>query len=689
MRSMLLLLVLPTAGAIVVGIALLTDVPWLIIGTAALVSYGAVVWLLWLRRSIIANRWRSTQRPGASIVQQLFTPIETRIAGLAPDELDLADLRISATLARSSQGVEVLARRATKGLYGIDELRSLARSEPGVEMAAWPALANHDTLALSRVLHALREHRDDTVLALLLIRRLQSQGAFELLSSHDQLFFVTLLLEAGESAEAARALNSIPVGELLALQLRADLENPFETSGEPDPERFSAWLATFARIVSRDGLETVEVSATGEHDPFDRLTSTPRTTLSHRPEDPLVTIIMTTFRPGAEALSAVNSVLAQSWSRWELIVIDDASGESADAILDQIAALDDRILVHRRTENRGTYACRNTALDLATGELATVLDADDWMHPRRLELQVRDLQRSPNQMANVTNTLRVTQKLYFLHDRGPGIKLCEPALMYRRQQLLDRVGYYHEARKGADSELRWRIGVVQGFPVRHLKHFPPLTLQRFETGSLSGGDFVRGWVHPARIAYRSAWWSWHQQHRRLPSMLKLKRGATVPFPVPAHMAGTAKDRSTSTLDLVIALDCSNRASLRARQRTLVAVARSAARNGAAVGIAHLWTLAENPGGHLLQSSIVQKLVNSGRVVQVFPDDEVIAGVLLWACDAERSSAGAMFDGWSVDKRTLFSPRSAPRGGVADPSDPLLVTRSQLDELISKRRQIRR
>lgn len=666
MRSILFLAaLLPVA----VAVALLwfgTDRVGPVLVSVLAVYYAGVALLVWRRRAAIASvarRW--SRRSPAQTEPERRPRALVGIGDLREVELSLAELRSSTTLARSSFGLDVLAYRATRGRATLQALRRIAElapahDAPDDEALVWPSLSPHDAVALARMLHVVQEDESDIPLAIAILERLRAQGDSPHLGPHDNLLLPMLLLKSGQRSLATSLFEPSPSGEIIADQLRADLLNPFTSdvqSRQPD-SAIEPWLLAVNSVLATDGLEPVALRESIDGDPFDHLDCTAAARVAHSPEDPLVTVVMTTFRPGREAISAVRSVLAQSWSRWELLVVDDASGPDSEVLLSEIASMDARITVRRSTENRGTYACRNLALDEAHGDFVTVLDADDWMHPRRLEVQARHLQSDSSQLANVTDTFRVTQDLAFLHDRGPGKKLCEPALMFRRRELLERVGYYHEARKGADSELRWRIGVVQGFPVAHLRDVPPVTLQRFDTSSLSGGDFVRGWVHPARVAYRSAWWEWHEQNRRTPRKLRLDRGAAVPFPVPSHMSGTARSAADLDFDVVLVLDISNRPSLRDRQSEALKLLHTLRRLNARVGLLHSWILAEEPGGHLLQAPAIQSAINSGTVAQVFEAEPVRTGLVLASSESELRTRGALPPAWEIGTTALLTEDAA-------------------------------
>lgn len=99
---------------------------------------------------------------------------------------------------------------------------------------------------------------------------------------------------------------------------------------------------------------------------------------------PLVSVYMPTHNRPAMAMRAIESVLAQSYKRLELIVCDDGSDEGVNAKL-SIKLKDSGHTYIRNEVSIGACAARNTAISLCSGKYITGIDDDDEMHPERIE----------------------------------------------------------------------------------------------------------------------------------------------------------------------------------------------------------------------------------------------------------------------------------------------------------------
>ena len=98
----------------------------------------------------------------------------------------------------------------------------------------------------------------------------------------------------------------------------------------------------------------------------------------------LVSIYLPTRNREALLRRAINSVLTQTYTTLELIVVDDGSTDGTHTYLDTVRTGDSRIQVIRNEVSLGAPLSRNLAIRAARGEFITGLDDDDYFHPQRL-----------------------------------------------------------------------------------------------------------------------------------------------------------------------------------------------------------------------------------------------------------------------------------------------------------------
>jgi len=99
-------------------------------------------------------------------------------------------------------------------------------------------------------------------------------------------------------------------------------------------------------------------------------------------EGPLVSVVTATRNRPALLGQAIDSVQAQSYQRFELVIVDDSDGDETNDLLGGIH--DSRIQLARTPARRGAGAAFNLGLETATGEIITALDDDNLMHPEWL-----------------------------------------------------------------------------------------------------------------------------------------------------------------------------------------------------------------------------------------------------------------------------------------------------------------
>ncbi|MBE6922620.1 MAG: glycosyltransferase family 2 protein [Ruminococcaceae bacterium] len=100
---------------------------------------------------------------------------------------------------------------------------------------------------------------------------------------------------------------------------------------------------------------------------------------------PQISVIVPVYKVEAYLHECVDSILAQTFSDFELILVDDGSPDNCGKICDEYAAKDNRIRVIHQ-ENQGLSGARNAGIDIARGEYITFIDSDDLVDMRYLEI---------------------------------------------------------------------------------------------------------------------------------------------------------------------------------------------------------------------------------------------------------------------------------------------------------------
>jgi len=110
---------------------------------------------------------------------------------------------------------------------------------------------------------------------------------------------------------------------------------------------------------------------------------------------PLVSIIMPAFNEEKYIVEAIQSVQQQSYTNWELLIIDDHSTDQTWQVVEKAMCEDGRIKLYRN-KGKGVSAARNMGLDLASGKYITFLDSDDIFYSDALKKRVDYLEKNSN-----------------------------------------------------------------------------------------------------------------------------------------------------------------------------------------------------------------------------------------------------------------------------------------------------
>ncbi|HXB45820.1 MAG TPA: glycosyltransferase family 2 protein [Puia sp.] len=118
---------------------------------------------------------------------------------------------------------------------------------------------------------------------------------------------------------------------------------------------------------------------------------------------PLVSVLMTAYNREKYIHEAIESVLASSYTHFELIIVDDCSTDNTVAIARSYEAKDSRIKVFRNEKNLGDYNNRNQAARFASGKYFKYVDSDDLIYPYGLEVMVNAMEQFPGAALGITS----------------------------------------------------------------------------------------------------------------------------------------------------------------------------------------------------------------------------------------------------------------------------------------------
>ena len=224
-------------------------------------------------------------------------------------------------------------------------------------------------------------------------------------------------------------------------------------AGDPDP--LNRLFADWAEI---EEIAALRFGGASIAHVFDTILGTAPARYPQATPDLLVSVIMTTHNPDPDLLErAIASVLAQGWSKIELLLVDDGSDPGSRQAIHRRLPDDPRIRFFEMAQNGGPYLGRNLALKEAKGDFIAIQDADDVSHPDRFISQIAHLTTSPGALATEAKHMRFDRngQPQFLRN----MKLSDDgtmSTMYRREAF-DKLGPFAPTRSRGDVEMRERI----------------------------------------------------------------------------------------------------------------------------------------------------------------------------------------------------------------------------------------
>jgi glycosyltransferase involved in cell wall biosynthesis len=211
--------------------------------------------------------------------------------------------------------------------------------------------------------------------------------------------------------------------------------------------------------------------------------------------NPLVSAIIIFLNGERFIEEAIESVFAQTYAQWELLLVDDGSTDGSTAIARRYAEQSPtkvRYLEHENHQNRGMSASRNWGVKHAKGECIALLDADDVWFPQKLEQQVAILSSRPEaamlygrtqiwhswtgtpedsqrdqllELGVQPNSLVQPPALFFLLLQGGNVQTPTTCNVLIRREAFERVGGFQETLRGMYEDQAFFVKLCLNAPV--------------------------------------------------------------------------------------------------------------------------------------------------------------------------------------------------------------------------------
>lgn len=212
-------------------------------------------------------------------------------------------------------------------------------------------------------------------------------------------------------------------------------------------------------------------------------------------QQPLVSILMPAYNCAAFIRQAIDSIFAQTYTNWELLIADDASTDQTKAIAETY--LDPRVKHYPNLQNLGYLETWNKLAALAQGDYVTFMDADDYSAPNRVELLLNYMLANPTCGAVGSNYVWVS-------EAGVELKRSDFPLTHQdivnpipqqwhiigsalmiKAEVLQTIGYYNTFfnRLGQEDHY-WFYLITEKYQVANIQQH--LYYYRYNTQSVSG-----------------------------------------------------------------------------------------------------------------------------------------------------------------------------------------------------------
>ena len=194
------------------------------------------------------------------------------------------------------------------------------------------------------------------------------------------------------------------------------------------------------------------------------------------PDNPNISVVIPTFNRAHTLRRALDSVLGQTTSAREIIVIDDGSSDGTNQLLESHYP----DIVRVRQDNMGVSHARNTGIRRATGDWIALLDSDDEWLPEKLEQQIERITSKPGTVLCHTeeiwirNGKRVNAMNKHRKQGGDIFQHCLPLCVISpssaliKRELFDEIGYFDESLPACEDYDLW-LRICSRYPVQFIE----------------------------------------------------------------------------------------------------------------------------------------------------------------------------------------------------------------------------
>ena len=185
---------------------------------------------------------------------------------------------------------------------------------------------------------------------------------------------------------------------------------------------------------------------------------------------PLVSLLMTSYNREKYIGFAIESVMASTYSNWELIIVDDRSSDKTLDIAREYEKKDKRIKVYLNEKNLGDYPNRNKAASYAKGKYIKYVDADDAIYPWAVQAEVEMMEKFPEAAYGLDSLIQDDTKMYpilltpreayFSHFvKRTGMFHKAPTSSMIKREVFLRENGFRELRMVGDNEMWLRLSL--------------------------------------------------------------------------------------------------------------------------------------------------------------------------------------------------------------------------------------